>query len=124
MDTPKAQQPTYHIATLGCEKNSVDSEGMSSLLSDAGYAAAGAGDADVLIVNTCGFLHASTDQSVGVLHELDAQRKPGQLLIAAGCAAVTVPPARRCSTSVTISGHWRVLSSASMPATRPFSSSP
>ena len=31
-----------------------------------------AGEADVLIVNTCGFLHASTGQSVGVLRDLDA----------------------------------------------------
>ena len=79
--------PTYYIATLGCEKNSVDSEGMGSLLSEAGYAPADADSADVLIVNTCGFLHASTDQSVGVLRDLDQARRPGQLLIAAGCAA-------------------------------------
>jgi ribosomal protein S12 methylthiotransferase len=87
MTTETKAQPTYHIATLGCEKNSVDSEGMGSLLSEAGYAPADAAHADVLIVNTCGFLHASTDQSVGVLNELDAARRPGQLLIAAGCAA-------------------------------------
>src|SRR5437773_4275308 len=79
--------PTYHIATLGCEKNAVDSEGMGALLSEAGYVPAPAPDADVLIVNTCGFLHASTDESVGVLRELDAGRRPGQVLIAAGCAA-------------------------------------
>ena len=79
--------PTYHISTLGCEKNSVDSEGMGALLDAAGYAESDAAAADVLIVNTCGFLHASTDQSVGVLADLDRARKPGQLLIAAGCAA-------------------------------------
>ena len=79
--------PTYHIATLGCEKNGVDSEGMAALLDEAGYRAAGAPEADLLIVNTCGFLHAATDQSVGVLEDLDRGRRPGQLLIAAGCAA-------------------------------------
>src|SRR5690242_4369182 len=86
MDTTKAP-PTYYIATLGCEKNSVDSEGMAALLSEAGYTAAGAEQADVLIVNTCGFLHVSTDESVGVLRDLSQGRRPGQLLVAAGCAA-------------------------------------
>lgn len=86
MDT-KQKRPTYHISTLGCEKNSIDSEGMASVLEGEGYAPADEASADVLIVNTCGFLQASTDQSVGVLNDLDHGRKPGQLLIAAGCAA-------------------------------------
>jgi ribosomal protein S12 methylthiotransferase len=80
-------RPTYHISTLGCEKNSVDSEGMAAVLEQAGYAPSGQDSADVLIVNTCGFLQASTDESVGVLGELDRRRKPGQLLVAAGCAS-------------------------------------
>ena len=64
------EQPTYYIATLGCEKNSIDSEGMASVLESAGYAPADEKNADVLIVITCGFLQASTDESVGVLQTL------------------------------------------------------
>jgi ribosomal protein S12 methylthiotransferase len=80
-------QPTYYITTLGCEKNSIDSEGMASVLESAGYTPADEKNADVLIVNTCGFLQASTDESVGVLQTLDKGRNTGQVLIAAGCAS-------------------------------------
>jgi ribosomal protein S12 methylthiotransferase len=66
----------------------VDSEGMAVLLSHAGYlGAAQAQDADVLIVNTCGFLQAAEDESLAALRELAANKRPGQLLVAAGCMA-------------------------------------
>jgi ribosomal protein S12 methylthiotransferase len=56
-ETPRTQ---YYLLTLGCPKNTVDSEGMAMLLSQAGYGCVGAPqDADVLIVNTCGFLAAA-----------------------------------------------------------------
>ncbi|HUS16401.1 MAG TPA: 30S ribosomal protein S12 methylthiotransferase RimO, partial [Chloroflexia bacterium] len=85
MDTAKA--PRYNIVTLGCEKNSVDSEGMGQVLAEAGYAdTARAEDADVLIVNTCGFLQASTGESVAALQRLSQSKRPDQLLVAAGCA--------------------------------------
>ncbi len=85
--------PRYNIVTLGCEKNSVDSEGMGQVLAEAGYAdAAGADDADVLIVNTCGFLQASTGESLAALQQLAAHKRPDQLLIAAGCATQRYGP--------------------------------
>jgi ribosomal protein S12 methylthiotransferase len=79
--------PRYNIVTLGCEKNSVDSEGMGQTLAEAGYAgAARPEEADVLIVNTCGFLQASTGESLAALQKLAAAKRPDQLLVAAGCA--------------------------------------
>ncbi len=85
MDVKKA--PSFNIVTLGCEKNSVDSEGMGQVLAESGYTdAARPEDADVLIVNTCGFLQASTGESVAALQELAAHKRPDQLLVAAGCA--------------------------------------
>lgn len=79
--------PRYTIVTLGCEKNSVDSEGMGQVLAEAGYQdAARPEEADVLIVNTCGFLQASTGESVAALQRLAEHKRPEQLLIAAGCA--------------------------------------
>jgi ribosomal protein S12 methylthiotransferase len=85
MDVKKA--PSFNIVTLGCEKNSVDSEGMGQVLAESGYTdTARAEDADVLIVNTCGFLQASTGESVAALQELAARKRPDQLLVAAGCA--------------------------------------
>lgn len=43
--------------------------------------------ADVLIVNTCGFLEAAKEESIGVLQELGQQKRRNQVLIAAGCLA-------------------------------------
>src|SRR5688500_18518733 len=77
---------SYHIITRGCSKNRVDSDGMDSLLRQRGLAAAGdAADADVVIVNTCGFLGAARDESVGVISDVLASRPDGQKVIAAGC---------------------------------------
>ena len=45
----------YHLITLGCPKNQVDSDGMETLLRQGGYVDSDSADrADVLIVNTCG----------------------------------------------------------------------
>ncbi len=74
--------------TLGCPKNTVDSEGMAMLLGGAGYDGTDVPtDADVLIVNTCGFLAAAEDESLANLRELARRKRPGQVLIAAGCMA-------------------------------------
>ena len=42
-------------------------------------------EADVLIVNTCGFLEASKEESIGVLQELSRRKRKQQILVAAGC---------------------------------------
>ncbi len=76
----------FHIVTLGCSKNRVDSDGMDQLLRSRGMSpAARPEDAGVVIVNTCGFLGAARDESVGVINELLQRRQDGQLVIAAGC---------------------------------------
>ena len=63
----------YHLITMGCPKNKVDSDGIEMLLQGADYrATTRAQDADVLIVNTCGFLEAAKEESIGVLKELGA----------------------------------------------------
>src|SRR5437867_11124570 len=49
----------YHIVTLGCPKNIVDSEGMGGILAAQGHTSVTQpGDADVVIVNTCSFIAA------------------------------------------------------------------
>lgn len=59
---------------------------MEHLLRQRGMAATvEASAADVLIVNTCGFLGAARAESVGVIEELLTHRRDGQLVIAAGC---------------------------------------
>ncbi|MBM4467837.1 MAG: 30S ribosomal protein S12 methylthiotransferase RimO [Chloroflexi bacterium] len=76
----------YYLLSLGCCKNTVDSAGMSSLLQQAGYAPTEhPSAAEVLIVNTCGFIDIAKEESFAELRELAEARRPGQLLIAAGC---------------------------------------
>ena len=78
----------YHLITLGCPKNKVDSDGIEMLLQNADYHATDeARQADVLIVNTCGFLEASKEESIGVLTDLGKRKRRDQILIAAGCLA-------------------------------------
>ena len=78
----------YHLITMGCPKNQVDSDGIEMLLRNADYdTAATAEQADVLIVNTCGFLEAAKEESIGVLQELAAGKRRDQILVAAGCLA-------------------------------------
>jgi ribosomal protein S12 methylthiotransferase len=78
----------YYLLTLGCPKNTVDSEGMAMLLGQAGYRGTAApDDADILLVNTCGFLAAAEDESLATLRDLAQSKRPGQTLIAAGCMA-------------------------------------
>ncbi len=78
----------YHLITLGCPKNKVDSDGIEMLLQGADYrATTAAREADVLIVNTCGFLEAAKEESIGVLRDLGRRKRRNQVLIAAGCLA-------------------------------------
>jgi ribosomal protein S12 methylthiotransferase len=78
----------YHIITLGCPKNNVDSEGMAGILASRGHTVApSAESADVLIVNTCSFIASARDETLAVLREMGGAKAPGQRLIAAGCMA-------------------------------------
>jgi len=77
---------TFHLVSLGCSKNMVDSESMAQLLSRSGfYPVENPKRAEVLIVNTCGFIGPAKEESLRVLGELAAQKGKGQVLIAAGC---------------------------------------
>jgi len=76
----------YFIQTLGCAKNTADSDGIGAILERAGFQAVDAPeDADVMIVNTCGFLQASRQESLEAMRALGQNKQPQQLLIAAGC---------------------------------------
>ena len=76
----------YYLLSLGCSKNTVDSESIAELLDESGYCGVEMpGQADVLIVNTCGFIGPARDESIASLQELARTKKKGQQLIAAGC---------------------------------------
>ncbi|MBE3142307.1 MAG: 30S ribosomal protein S12 methylthiotransferase RimO [Planctomycetes bacterium] len=77
---------TFYLVSLGCAKNTVDSESMSVLLQQAGYSPVEKPNrAEMLIVNTCGFIQSARTESIQVLQELAQRKKSGQWLIAAGC---------------------------------------
>jgi ribosomal protein S12 methylthiotransferase len=77
---------TFHLVSLGCAKNTVDSDSMAQLLLRDGYRAVNHPEqAGVLIVNTCGFIGPAKQESINVLRELAEGKHNGQLLIAAGC---------------------------------------
>jgi len=77
---------TFYLVSLGCAKNSVDTESMSFLLQQAGFSPVEKPNrAEMLIVNTCGFIQTARAESIQVLQELAQKKKSGQLLIAAGC---------------------------------------
>ncbi len=77
---------TFHLVSLGCSKNTVDSDSMAQLLLADGYKVVEKpSQASVLIVNTCGFIGPAKEESINVLRELSQNKRNDQLLIAAGC---------------------------------------
>ena len=80
------------IISLGCDKNRVDSEVMLTYLKNAGYKfTSDASNADILIVNTCGFIEKARQESMDAIAELCEYRKDPkarcQRLIVTGCMA-------------------------------------
>jgi len=77
---------TFYMISLGCAKNSVDSESMAQILAGSGYQlSAEPSQARILIVNTCGFIGPAREESYEVLQDLASKKRQGQILIAAGC---------------------------------------
>ncbi len=73
-----------HLVSLGCNKNLVDSEVMLGRLAE--YELSDdASEADVLIVNTCGFIEAAKQESLDTIFTLHQKRKKGSLLVVSGC---------------------------------------
>ena len=78
----------YYIVSLGCPKNTVDAQDMILLLQEAGHQiVADPEQADVLMVNTCGFIEPARAESLQALNDLARQKRPDQKLIATGCWA-------------------------------------
>ncbi len=78
----------FHIETLGCPKNQVDSDKLAGTLSAAGYEpAASAESADLVVVNTCAFIEASRAESIETILDLAHRRGEGSRLVVTGCLA-------------------------------------
>ncbi|HEV7525904.1 MAG TPA: 30S ribosomal protein S12 methylthiotransferase RimO [Acidimicrobiia bacterium] len=88
MAADEATGKRFHVETLGCPKNAVDSDKVvASLLADGLTPADSAADADLVVVNTCAFIEAARQESIDVALALSDGRKPGARLVVTGCMA-------------------------------------
>ena len=87
---------TVGLISLGCSKNRVDSEQMLGFLKDRGYQiVADPAKAEVIIVNTCGFIQPAKEEAISTIFEMAQYKDEGRcrLLVATGCFAQRYPEA-------------------------------
>ena len=78
----------FSLLSLGCPKNLADSESLTRKLGAGGAALVESpADADVLIVNTCGFIEDAKRESIDEILALLDTRREGQRVVAMGCLA-------------------------------------
>ncbi|MCE3037368.1 30S ribosomal protein S12 methylthiotransferase RimO [Helicobacter sp. faydin-H20] len=77
-------EKTLHLVSLGCTKNLVDSEVMLGRLKD--YEVIDdPKSADVIIVNTCGFIQSAKEESIAMILQMAQEKKEGAIIVASGC---------------------------------------
>lgn len=89
---------TVGLISLGCSKNRVDSEQALGFLRDHGYQiVSDPAKAEVIIVNTCGFIQSAKEEAISTLFEMAEYKESGRcrLLVATGCFAQRYPEAIR-----------------------------
>ena len=89
---------TVGLISLGCSKNRVDSEQTLGFLRDRGYQiVSDPAKAEVIIVNTCGFIQSAKEEAIATLFEMAEYKQSGRcrLLVATGCFAQRYPEAIR-----------------------------
>ena len=90
---PRSEGPshrTFSLISLGCPKNTVDSERMLGKLAGDGYTfRSDATGSDVVVVNTCGFIEPARQESLAVIREMLALKQAGRVgaVVVAGCMA-------------------------------------
>ena len=79
---------TYHLVTLGCPKNEVDSDKLVGLLTRDGMTSTERPqDADLIIVNTCAFIEEARQESIDTVLEVAELKQDGARLVVTGCMA-------------------------------------
>ena len=97
---------TYHLVTLGCPKNQVDSDKLEGLLAADGLSSVDqASDADLIVVNTCAFIEDARQESVDTVLALADQPRDGARLVVTGCMATSWLPSCLRSTGWLGSGY-------------------
>jgi len=78
----------FHLVTLGCPKNEVDSEKLAgSLLSDGMEATDDLASADLIVVNTCAFIEEAREESIETILNLDESKNEDSKIVVTGCLA-------------------------------------
>src|SRR5688572_14248279 len=88
MIAPNKPKHTVAFVSLGCPKNLVDSEKMLGTLASSGFELVNSDQpADAIVINTCGFLEASKEESLDVIREAIDRKKSGEVkrVVVAGC---------------------------------------
>ncbi|MFC1575976.1 hypothetical protein ACFL5A_04975, partial [Gemmatimonadota bacterium] len=83
-----ANGPRIGLVTLGCDKNTVDSEHMmAALVGHGARVTSEVEDSEVVIVNTCGFIEAAKEQSIETILEACQLKEAGEVkaVVAVGC---------------------------------------
>jgi len=77
------------IISLGCPKNTVDTEVLLGRIAEKHVVCADPADADIVVVNTCAFIDQARDESMAVIREMAGWKKDGRIqgLVVAGCLA-------------------------------------
>ncbi len=86
----KTTRRTYALVSLGCPKNLVDSERMAGLLEADGYRMVAEPDgAELVVINTCGFIGDARAESYGAIEEILGLKRRGRVrtVVVAGCLA-------------------------------------
>ena len=90
MNESALRRPSVGMVSLGCAKNLVDSENMLGMLRDRGYEiVSDPAEAEIIFVNTCGFIESAKQESIDKILEMAEYKKSGKLkqLFVTGCLA-------------------------------------
>ena len=79
------QKPKVYLVSLGCSKNTVDSERVLKLLEERYEPTTDPREADLILVNTCGFITPAKEESIETILELSEVKKENAKLVAFGC---------------------------------------
>lgn len=81
-----ANYKTVYIETLGCSKNQVDSDRVAAFLTSQGFSLVSEQKAEVILINTCGFIQAAVEESLERILDLaDLKKKTARKLVVMGC---------------------------------------
>jgi len=92
--SPQSRAGKVHFVSLGCPKNRVDTEVMLGVAEGSGYnQVSAAEDAEVIVINTCGFIDAAKEESIQTILELAKLKASGSCkkLVVTGCLSQRYP---------------------------------